>query len=290
MVLWIGMRFVCCPNAAHCRYLVGDEFSHENAKSTSKETAFAEWMRAALAKSEREQGKEGLIEVMGNLANEIAPHSYKKYCSETMLTMEGGPPATSCFLRTGQNLNSVVKRYVRDDRYSDELCGRLLAGYRTFDVTFGTLPPRENPEAFPDFPDGLPYEEIIWNWENIRTNYPHLVQVIKMGLASVVYHTDWLLSNLPADHAFHQSLYITRGWHSRARLRRPGGILVGEIFCPITNMRATGVPLYILNGIKITELTKRVTAMESKMDKLCISVEKLVTESQLMGQNISALK
>ena len=290
MVLWIGMRFVCCPNAAYCRYLVGEEFGHENSKSTSKETAFAEWMRSALEKSEREQGREGLIEVMGNLAHEIAPHSYKKYCSETMLTMEGGPPATSCFLRTGQNLNSVVKRYVRDDRYSDELCGRILAGYRTFDVTFGTLPPRVNPEAFPDYPDGLPYEEIIWNWDHIRTTYPNLIQVITMGLASVVHHTEWLLNNLPADHAFHHSLYITRGWHSRALLRRPGGILVGEIFCPITNIRASGVPLYILNSIQITELTKRVNSMENKLDKLCDSVVELANESRLMSQNTSALK
>ena len=97
-------RYAFCllPECYILSIFSGGEFGHENSKSTSKETAFAEWMRSALEKSEREHGREGLIEVMGNLAHEIAPHSYKKYCSETMLTMEGGPPRLHVFCELGK--------------------------------------------------------------------------------------------------------------------------------------------------------------------------------------------
>jgi hypothetical protein len=288
MVLWIGVRFVSCTHAAHCHFLIGDENGSKNSERfISKEAAYTEWMRSALIKAQTKLGEMGLVEAVGNLAHELSPHSYKKECEEKLTTESGGPPATSAFLRVGQNLNAVVQRYVRDDRYSDELCGRILAGYRTHDPQFGTLPPRFNPEKFPE---GIPYDEIIRGWTHIERHYPRFVPVLKYALASVVHHTDWLLKNLPKDHAFHTSLYITRGWHSVENLRRPGGVLVGEIFCPTTKIRATGVPLYIMNSIQITELTNRVAAMEDKLDRLCQSVADLVVKCEALGENSNNLK
>lgn len=298
-MLNIGLHYVSCTHAHASPYLIGDENGHERTgQFTSKEKAYTAWMKNALEKAERELGALGLVLAVGSLAKEISPHSIKKECEEKLATEPGGPPATSAFIRVGQNLNAVLKRYIRDDRYSDELCGRILAAYRTNGYNFGTLPPRENKEVFAqDYPDGIPYDEIIWGWKYIVEHYPRFAPVVIMGLWSVVYHHQFLVDNLPKDHSFFRSLYMTQGWYSLQKLGRPGGILVGQMYCPITKMEATGVPLYIKNGIEISELKSRVGGVQTiinglceKMNLLSVTTNSLVQKTDNLGSQIADLK
>ena len=179
--------------------LLGDDSGTETMPSQTIGEAYAygTWMRTALKSAEELLGEEGLLEETSCLAHELSPHSFKKECEERLTTEPGGPPATSAFMRCGQNLNAVLRRYVRDDKYSDELCGRICAGYRTHDIDFGTLPPRFNKEKFPN---GVKYSEIIPGHKKIKERFPHFAEVLKYGIASVVYHHNWLAQNLPEGH------------------------------------------------------------------------------------------
>lgn len=243
-------------------------------------------MRKSLRQAQEELGEEGILEEIGHLSHELSPHSFKKECEERLTTESGGPPATSAFLRCGQNLNAVLRRYVRDDKYSDELCGRICAGFRTHDTKFGTLPPRFNPTKFPN---GVPYAKIYGpRWKELKEIVPHFTTVLKYCLASVVHHHDWLEANLPQDHGFRQSRYYQRGWHEK--LGVPGGVLVGEMECNVTGMQASGVPLYITTAIKVNELSCRVHALEDAVSDMKKTQKGVLKEMKKLRKSNESLR
>jgi hypothetical protein len=285
--LWIGVRFISCAHASSGVLLIGDSDADVDPKHRpkTKEYAYGKWMRKALNKAQGELEEAGMLEEVGHLAHELSPHSFKKECEERLTTEPGGPPATSAFLRCGQNLNAVLRRYVRDDKYSDELCGRITAGFRTHDVKFGTLPPHFDTSKIPK---GFSWGDIYPGYSDIKRNYPKFAKVLKYCAAAVVYHHHWLLENLPPDHAFFSSAYYQEDFHKL--LSRPGCLLSGEMECPVTGMTATGVPLYISNSIRVNSLTTRVAAAEAVLNEVKQTQDELVREMKKLRKSTKELR
>ena len=72
---------------------------------------------------------------------------------------------------------------------------------------------------------------------------------------------------------------------------------MGEMSCPITGMIATGVPLYILNGLQIQALTNRMSAVEDTLQQmqqtqLCQLrvTQRLLKQSRLLRKENMELK
>lgn len=91
----------------------------------------------------------------------------------------------------------VTKRYIKFDEAADCLCGRILAGLNLQSPEFMTLPPH-----FTEV-NQFVQSQVLQMFGNI--NHPKLLNVAPFLLASIVYHYDWLISTMPANHPFWKS-------------------------------------------------------------------------------------
>jgi hypothetical protein len=138
-------------------------------------------------------------------SNDIGTHSIRKGASTFACSgCTGGPDIGSVALRCGWKLQGVLDRYIRFEAAGDQFVGRCVAGLPLDKKEFAILPPH--------FPDNVLLEvelaEMFPAYASDRNLYP----VLRMGIASIVYHIDWIRSNYLAAHPlFHSVLFSRRG-------------------------------------------------------------------------------
>lgn len=259
--------------------------------------AYSNWLHETLIKAQKELG-EDLIQAIDGVAEDFGCHSAKKLAETRLTTMPGGPPVTSALMRCGQTLN-VQGKYVRDDVYGNEICSRVAAGFDTDDTKFGALPARFNPNVYP--PGSIDYRALVPGYDDYVASAPSFVACIPYYVAAVVHHHDWLEQNLAreglARHDFFDSLYYTQGFASlntENSLRKPNGILLGEDVCEITNMRSTGVPLWIRQQKRVEVLTDQAEVLADRVESLRCQQESMLksmqeTQERLVS-NVSELR
>jgi hypothetical protein len=123
----------------------------------------------------------------------------------------------------------VQDTYLRYDAAGDQYVGRTVCGLPVCQASFATLPPFfEHPDAhittaiaqmFPAFPADL-----------------H--RVAEFCLASLVYHNQWLRSNLPVDHP----LFLTPIFRSPIMMTALSSKVVCRIALPSDPIGPTGIP------------------------------------------------
>jgi hypothetical protein len=220
-------------------------------------------LRDALAKAEQLMTEPGLVEAIDGVRQDFAAHSIKKTAFERLTTMPGGPPVASSMMRCGQKLDSVRKKYIRDDVFGKELCSRISSQYDTSDPNFGALPARFDPRVYPA--GSINYRDLIPGYARYEEMSKEFLGVIPYLVAAVVHHTPWLEKHLHESDDFFASRYWLQGWASldgSKSLRKVGGILLGTQECLVTGMKASGVPLYISNNHTITQLQEKVESLE----------------------------
>ena len=164
------------------------------------------------------------------------------------------------------------------------MCGRAAVGLNINSTDFGVLPPHFNLQNAPIFSDDewtviLPgYREYIP--PNFRPVLPYLV-------ASVLFHKNWLIEQLPALHPLFQS----RLWRSENFHGLGERILTGKFFNPESNMKATGMPTHLV-GVKNVE--SRLDSLEGKVngnhDQSMETLERLPERLQRMIMDSFAIE
>jgi len=166
-------------------------------------------------------------------AKSYGTHSIRKgVASFACSGSTGGPSIVSVCLRCGWSLGGVQDRYFRYESAGDQFLGRVIAGLPLNSARFAALPPHYASPAGP-----------IVN-ENVARVFPGLANdddlrpLLRLCLASLAYHGDYLRRELPSSHTllsttlFRDTMTMERLQHQLVTIDSPW-------------MRPTGIPPYI---------------------------------------------
>jgi hypothetical protein len=133
---------------------------------------------------------------LGADLKDIGTHSCRKGATTYANSMVGGPSPVQVYLRAGWSLGNVQDRYLFSGDGGDQLTGRVVSGLPITEENFSILPPHFSTETIEQIQNEC-WNNIIPGYINypssIRTTFPYLI-------ASVIYHEDWLRTNLPQNH------------------------------------------------------------------------------------------
>lgn len=213
---------------------------------------FTKWLHNAL------RACVDAIVAMGLAFDELGSHSFRKGIATLLANCPGGPEAINIWLRAGWSLGPVQSRYIFQGAGGDQFVGRVAAGHNIHDPDFAILPPHFDTSEGPVL--------TVDEWRDILpgydTFYPKSFQVaLPYLLASLVYHQDWLVATLPADHP----LFNQRVWTSGIVERLKDKVLTGVFRNPVSKMTATGVPPHVALSNKVSGLQESVS---NKVDNL----------------------
>jgi hypothetical protein len=104
-------------------------------------------------------------------------------------------------------------------------------------------------------------------------------QTLPYLVASIVYHIDFFKKNLNENHPFFQSLLFTRNFIHENKLKEK--IETGNFNNTKTNMRATGLPPYMLMAQEIVSLKDTVGSLQNKLQQSLSQLPTEVTNSIL---------
>ncbi|KAH9110150.1 hypothetical protein AeMF1_014962, partial [Aphanomyces euteiches] len=186
---------------------------------------------------------------LGALAKrEIGTHSIRK-----------GVATFACSGTTG----NVMERYFRYESAGDQFLGRVVAGLPVNSADFALLPPHF---SNPDTP------EVV---SMVRLMFPHLCKishlfgVLRLVLASLVYHHEFLLSKLTSTHALLQTPLLS----TYGVVERLSSELVEIDDSKI--LRASGIPPHIYVYKKLDKAQKSISAIP---DVILAGVNKIFEE------------
>lgn len=177
-----------------------------------------------------------------------------------------GPAQVPVNLRGGWTMTSVENSYFRFERAGDQFVGRTVAGLPTHSAQFATLPPlfREETDEDKAFVEGV-----------VRLCFPFLSSapdklfpILKFALASVVWHSEWLLDNLPHDHTLFQSALFAGD--DLARLQ---SLVVCELPSVDGSLQATGVPRGVMTHLEIQRLREEQKQFRAELVDFRVSFE-----------------
>lgn len=203
--------------------------------------------------------------------NPFGTQSVRKGVISYMLAFPGAASAIACLLRAGYSLGGVLPRYVRQMIAGDQCVGRTLCGLPPQSVDFSLLPAR-----FAD-PTVVNFRNFVCDLEAYPVSF---AGVIPYCVAAVVYHTEWLQKTLPPTHP----LFMSRYWRGKYyESLQPLVLGPCRMECPITHMRATGVP-------QLTAVLQQVTVMSEKSNTHTSVADEVARLGATLVQSISALR
>jgi len=182
------------------------------------------------------------------------------------------PSFAAISLRAGWSMGGVTSAYIHYHGAGDQHVGRTVCGLNPLHPSFAVLPP-----CFKEDFDSEPLLRTLFS--NFDGQTPEFKKVLTMTTASVLYHVDWLKSNLDDDHPlFSTELFridFGRPLNQLVECRnwRPGDVL-----------RATGVPPHVqimLNATEIMNYSKTIP------DLVCTKVVEQLEDRNQLFRNAS---
>ncbi|ETV87191.1 hypothetical protein H257_02166 [Aphanomyces astaci] len=126
---------------------------------------------------------------------------------------------------------NVVERYMHYEKAGDQFVGRVVAGLPLNSAGFAQLPPH-----FDATDSATVTSAVRYMFPRLSKNVA-LLGVLKLGLASLVFHADYLRSTLPASHAvLHTAIF--RDDELRVKLR-------SLLRSSSATLAPTGLPPYV---------------------------------------------
>lgn len=128
--------------------------------------------------------------------------------STYLTSIPGGPSVSSICIRGGWSMGNVRDRYFKYMEAGDQFVGRCLALLPLSDVAFASSPPF--------FDVKVPSDDNSWLLEAVSLQFTALSTVetfglmLQMCLSSLVFHKDWLLQRLIANHVVTNVSYVFR--------------------------------------------------------------------------------
>ena len=243
-----------CPILALGMYWLCFEFSTESNKlfpGSKQDDRFNTTLGRVL---ESPAGKEEL-ERRGLSASDLGSHSVRKGGTTYVSSGTTAAPSQSAIcIRGGWSQGKVRDIYMRWEAAGDQYTGRTLSGLPTLSGDFGILPPFFSSSTPP---------ELIKKVLGIGfLNLPdRLTRIAEFCLASLVFHRQWLIDNLPVNHRiFTTTLFRDPAMLIQLRdyvLCRPEK--VGD---PI---RASGIPPHTVMIQKLDQVLKRLETVEERL-------------------------
>jgi hypothetical protein len=165
---------------------------------------------------------------------DLGTHSFRKGSATYISSNPGGPGAISIYLRAGWSIGSVSSRYIFESEGNDQFVGRAATGLNINDVQFAILPPHFDEKCTPI----LSREE----WETILPGFSTIFpsgfrSALPFLLASIVYHSEFLIENLPSAHP----LFVSRLWTTGTVGRLKSRVLTGVVENTCSGLQATGM-------------------------------------------------
>ena len=150
-----------------------------------------------------------------------------------MLWYHWGASIVSVCLRCGWSIGNVMERYFRYESAGDQYTGRVVSGLPVNSPEFSTLPAHFSNPDDPRLTLAVP--SMFPNLYSVG----HLADVLRLILASLVLHHDFLVKKLPSNHA----LFSTSLFRDIEMLAYLKSILVSGYDSPV--MCASGIPPHV---------------------------------------------
>jgi hypothetical protein len=153
------------------------------------------------------KAKEHEIRSEGFEISQIGSHSIRKGSSSYLTSLPGGPPAAAIMIRGGWSMGNVKDRYFKYIEAGDQYCGRCLTCSPVLSASLAASPP------FFEFENQ--YEDDYLN-QTCALQFGQLYDVfgfgklLRMCVASLVYHHEWFDSHLYNNHVLFQTSTILR--------------------------------------------------------------------------------
>ena len=185
------------------------------------------------------------IQLLGADPREVGIHSTRKGAPSYCLDLIDGPNPINVILRGGWSFgdDDVLKRYLFAGKGGDQLVGRSLSGLPINSEDFSLLPPH--------FPNDILNSLSEEDWSIILPDYETYPNCFKSTLpfllASIVHHNDFLRATLSANGSLFMGGLYTRGYVNRLI----NLTITGHAYCPITNLKSTGVPSHVMQAQKM---------------------------------------
>ena len=137
------------------------------------------------------QEKEVELNRLGYQLHDIGTHSIRKGAVSYLASLVGGPPAAAVCIRSGHSMGQVRDVYMRYVQAGDEFVGRALALAPILSDRFGASPPFFA-DGYSDTANDLAQQQFP-----MQANMPHLRKMLRMCLASLVYHRNFVNNLIP---------------------------------------------------------------------------------------------
>jgi hypothetical protein len=187
----------------------------------------------------------------------LGTHSTRKGAASYVSSGSTAAPSNAAVHhRAGWKMNNVTDRYIQYEAAGDQYVGRTLAGLPVNDPRFGILPPF--------FPDDTTSDLTTAIAECFPKAPFSLNAFFPFGIASVVYHADFLLKNLPSTHP----LFATPLFRNSVRFSRLQEAVVCRLSTPGDRFHATGLSPFAI-------LMKEVAASRLDSNNIIAEVQKI---------------
>jgi hypothetical protein len=244
--------------------------------SNSEESNFTNWLKRIYNEMEESDNM-----ASGFNFGRIGAHSTKKGGTSYVSSIPGLCNIISVWLRAGWSLGTVLPAYIHAMDGGDQSVGRILSGLNATSPELSTLPPRFKSSDI----ESINWSEILVDFHKYPQDFKIVVPYL---VASVLYHTDYIIRHLPSSHP----IFNSRFWRNRTQI----AFLQSQVLpptrmtCAETGMQATGIsPVtqlqYSFDVLK-TDLIKIVT--QEKESTQPITKEDFRTFRQQISQDISA--
>lgn len=191
--------------------------------------AFANWLQKKIEELKNHPTYAPLMEHF-----KFGLHSYRKG-GATFCGASEQCPVLALFLRACWYLGGEIDRYVFHSDGGDRKVARIAALLEEGSPDFACIPPRFNLHDV-EFQSVIKWNLILPRYED----YPNTFKIaIPYLIAMAVYRNDWWEQVLPPTHRYFKSWFYTNQWYLKLREYLLGPV---NFFCPITKIKATGVP------------------------------------------------
>jgi hypothetical protein len=213
-----------------------------------------------------------VMEEHGLPCSKLGSHSMRK--GSATYTSSGsaeGPSITSICNRAGWKISNVLDRYLKYERASDQYCGRVVSGLPLEDEKFALLPPH-----FP-YNDQFVNDAILQCFDSLSDRV-EFRSVLRICLASLVYHEDWLRENVVLEAGF----FSTNLFGDADLLNSLKARVISGYDSP--HMTATGIPAHVTQIRGMSEMMEEVKGLRSIMESSVLETVDKMSE-MIDGKN-----
>jgi hypothetical protein len=198
--------------------------------------------------------------ILGCDPHDISSHSMRKGAGTYCMGQIGGPSPVTVTLRMGHTLGPVRDRYIFMEPGGDQLCGRMVVGLPFEREEFSALPPHFSVEVTNLLTEDY-WNEILPMYSSYTESFRRCLPYL---LASLLYHHNYLRTNLSASHPiFHARVFIRNQLLERLK----AGFIMVNGFWTDCGMKATGIPQHIAITKQMHDLGTRLGELEAESAK-----------------------